>query len=54
MIHRCRPYFATHMPEQTLLGTIEEVALSYRTLPVVRDRLVEVAGASVFLLENAE
>ncbi|CAE6376742.1 unnamed protein product [Rhizoctonia solani] len=51
---RCRPYFASHMPEQTLLETIEEVALSSRTLPVVRDRLVEVVGASVFLLKGAE
>ncbi|ELU36168.1 protein tyrosine kinase domain-containing protein [Rhizoctonia solani AG-1 IA] len=51
---RCRPYFASHVPEQELLGVIEEVALSSRTSPVVRDRLVEVMGASVFLLKDAE
>ncbi|KAF8755390.1 GAT domain [Rhizoctonia solani] len=54
MIYRCRPYFASHIPEQELLGVIEEVALSSRTSPVVRDRLVEVMGASVFLLKDAE
>ncbi|ELU45222.1 protein tyrosine kinase domain-containing protein [Rhizoctonia solani AG-1 IA] len=54
MIYRCRPYFASHTHEQTLLETVEEVALGPRTSLVVRDRLVEAVGASVFLLKDAE
>ncbi|KAF8696537.1 GAT domain, partial [Rhizoctonia solani] len=54
MIYRCRPYFASHTHEQILLETVEEVALGPRTSPVVRDRLVEAVGASVFLLKDAE
>ncbi|CAE6525728.1 unnamed protein product [Rhizoctonia solani] len=54
MIYRCKSYFADHLPRQLLLETIEDVALSSHTPPVVRDRLVEVVGASVFLLKGAQ
>ncbi|KAF8755561.1 GAT domain [Rhizoctonia solani] len=48
------PLLASHTHEQTLLETVEEVALGPRTSLVVRDRLVEAVGASVFLLKDAE
>ncbi|KAG8757545.1 hypothetical protein FRC11_004471 [Ceratobasidium sp. 423] len=54
MIYRCNSYFAAHMPRQLLLETIEDVALSSHTSPVVRERLVEVVRASVFLLKGAQ
>jgi hypothetical protein len=47
MLYNCSEYFAFQCGSKKFLDTIEDVLLSADTLPVVRDRLLDVlAGAT--------
>ncbi|CAE6495549.1 unnamed protein product [Rhizoctonia solani] len=46
-------YFIVHTANRKFLEKIEEVALNPITPPVVRDRLVEAIGTSVYLLKDS-
>ncbi|CAE6464433.1 unnamed protein product [Rhizoctonia solani] len=54
LMRNCPQYFVAHTTNRKFLGKIEEVALSPTTSPVVRDRLVEVIGTSVYLLRDSK
>ncbi|CAE6538926.1 unnamed protein product [Rhizoctonia solani] len=54
LMRNCTQYFVAHTTSRKFLGKIEEVALSLATTPVVRDRLVEVIGTSVYLLRDSK
>ncbi|KAH7345763.1 hypothetical protein B0J17DRAFT_49260 [Rhizoctonia solani] len=54
LMRNCAPYFVAQTTNRKFLGKIEEVALSPTTSPVVRDRLVEVIGTSVYLLRDSK
>ncbi|KAG9125410.1 hypothetical protein FRC07_007709 [Ceratobasidium sp. 392] len=54
MMRNCPTYFIAHTTSRKFLGRIEEVALSPTTSPVIRDRLVEVVGTSVFQLKDSK
>ncbi|CAE6471140.1 unnamed protein product [Rhizoctonia solani] len=53
LMRNCGQYFVAQTTHRKFLGKIEEVALSPATSPVVRDRLVEVIGTSVYLLRES-
>ncbi|EUC60961.1 tyrosine kinase domain protein [Rhizoctonia solani AG-3 Rhs1AP] len=53
LMRNCAPYFVAHTTNRKFLGAIEVVVLSPATSPVVRDRLVEVIGTSVYLLRGS-
>ncbi|KAG8715352.1 hypothetical protein FRC11_004522 [Ceratobasidium sp. 423] len=53
LMRNCAQYFVAHTTSRKFLGKIEEVALNPTTSPVVRDRLVEVIGTSVYLLRDS-
>ncbi|CAE6513328.1 unnamed protein product [Rhizoctonia solani] len=53
LMRNCTQYFVAHTTSRKFLGKIEEVALNPTTSPVVRDRLVEVIGTSVYLLRDS-
>ncbi|CAE6433404.1 unnamed protein product [Rhizoctonia solani] len=54
MMRHCLKYFVGYTADRKFLEKIEELALSPATSPVVRDRLVEVIGASVYWLKDAK
>ncbi|KAJ1302176.1 hypothetical protein OPQ81_001004 [Rhizoctonia solani] len=54
LMRNCAQYFVAHTTSRKFLGRIEEVALNPTTSPVVRDRLVEVIGTSVYLLKDSK
>ncbi|CEL60333.1 TOM1-like protein 2 OS=Xenopus laevis GN=tom1l2 PE=2 SV=1 [Rhizoctonia solani AG-1 IB] len=54
LMRNCGQYFVAHTTSRKFLGKIEEVAFSPATSPVVRDRLVEVIGTSVYLLRESK
>ncbi|KDN33953.1 hypothetical protein RSAG8_12952, partial [Rhizoctonia solani AG-8 WAC10335] len=54
LMWNCSQYFIIHTTTRKFLGKIEEVVLSSTTSPVVRDRLVEVVGGSVYLLGDSK
>ncbi|CAE6339618.1 unnamed protein product [Rhizoctonia solani] len=54
LMRNCGQYFVGHTTSRKFLGKIEEIALSPATSPVVRDRLVEVIGTSVYLLRESK
>ncbi|CAE6417258.1 unnamed protein product [Rhizoctonia solani] len=54
LMRNCTLYFVAHTTSRKFLGKIEEVALNPTTSPVVRDRLVEVIGTSVYLLKDSK
>ncbi|KAH7322188.1 hypothetical protein B0J17DRAFT_253317 [Rhizoctonia solani] len=54
LMQDCPQFFVTHTTNRKFLGVIENIALSPATTSVVRDRLVEVVGTSVYLLKNSK
>ncbi|CAE6409330.1 unnamed protein product [Rhizoctonia solani] len=54
LMRNCVQYFVAQTTSRKFLGKIEEVALNPTTSPVVRDRLVEVIGTSVYLLRDSK
>ncbi|CAE6477270.1 unnamed protein product, partial [Rhizoctonia solani] len=53
LMQNCAQYFVAHTTNRNFLGVIENVVLSPATTSVVRDRLVEVVGTSVYLLKDS-
>ncbi|KAF8593517.1 kinase-like protein [Ceratobasidium sp. AG-I] len=54
MMRKCSADFIAQTATRKFLGKIEEVVFSLTTSPVVRDRLVEVIGESVFQLKDTK
>ncbi|CAE6525732.1 unnamed protein product [Rhizoctonia solani] len=52
ILHNCPTQVACHAPRKRFLRKVEEITLSPTTRPLVRDRLVEMVGVSVFLLRD--